>query len=480
MLLAAAALSIGIATLSLKFDVVWEVPSSSLMSGASLSVGIVLLVAGQRLLVATAKYQWGRPSGVRALSTASEFLGMLCVLNAFLWPWLRHEWGAHGSPLMTWTLFLVGTAMFVAGYWMLLITRSAAHLQQPRALAAGEPVGLALAVAVIVVALFALTDQYAVRSGDRDGENTQKGLWDSDIGVLLETSNKLSFPPDMVKVTPVASGTPSSPATYRYECLRVVEIRSNRWVLVPAKWTRNAGYAVIVTPDASNRITTTVHSNLGAQTGSGDNVQRFWPCPEVVATFTPPDLDGKTLTPGEVQHILTTGPFESEPAGDPVQNMGGDDSGGPPSNCVTAAQRKATSSLVPQYPSHTAAQEQSMSSITSGLHVWVDEAITTFATPSEAFAFVATTEATWRGCTGAVVDVARHGAIEPRRVGQLHPNGAVGIPWVQDAATDAASPFDCSQAMAAKSNIVIDVDVCGSEPAAAMRVAGAIRDKIPT
>jgi hypothetical protein len=71
------------------------------------------------------------------------------------------------------------------------------------AVAAATPVGLALTVVVMVVALFSLTDQYAVISGDHDGETTQKGLWGSDTGVMLETRDRLALPPDMVKAIPV-------------------------------------------------------------------------------------------------------------------------------------------------------------------------------------------------------------------------------------------------------------------------------------
>jgi hypothetical protein len=378
---------------------------------------------------------------------------------------------------MTWTLFIVGTGMFVAGYWILLITRSPADVQRPRAMAAGEPAGLALAIAVIVVSLFALTDQYAVQSGDLDGEETQKALWDNDIGVVLQTVSALPFPDDMVKMTPVKESA-SSPVTYRYDCLRVVEIRANRWVLVPAKWTRETGYAAIVTPVDSNRITTTVHSGLREQIGSGDNVQRYWPCPEAVPIYAPSDLEGKLLTTDDVQRVVGGGPFEFDLIGAPVQTMTGAELTGPTPTCVTAADDKAVSGLVPEYGAVTGALEQALSS--SATHVWVDQAVTTFPTPSEAFAFVARTKEIWRACADTAVGVARRGAIEPRRLGRLHPNGGVGIPWVEDGSSDVDNSFDCSQAIVAKSNIVVDVDVCGLKPPAAVGVATAIRDKIPT
>lgn len=480
-LLAAAALSIGVATASLKFNVVREVPRSLPMTLASLAVGILLLLAGQRLTTAAATNRFPlRKFPTRAAVSTSLTLGTLGALNAGMWHVLRRRFGPDGSPVMTWTLFLVGGGLLVAGYWILLITRPAAHRERPRALAAAEPFGLALAVAMMVVALFSLTNQYAIASGDRDGADTQKGLWGADIGVTLETKDKLGLPSDVVKVTPVVSDNPAVGVTYRYECLRSVEIRANRWVLVPAKWTRDAGYAVIVTPDASNRITTTVHSSRSAQTGGGDNVQRYWQCPEVVPTFDGSDLTGKLLTVQEVQRVVGAGQFEPEVSTSAVLNMLSATRPGPPPQCVAVADDKATSSLVPDYRDQTAAQEQSMVSGADGLHVWVDEGVTTFPTPSKAFDFVAHAKEVWRHCADAVVGVARHGAIEARRVGKLHPNGTFGIPWVRDGPPDTAGITDCSQAIAAKSNIVIDVDVCGSDPSAAMQIAKAIRDKIPT
>ncbi|MGH3589180.1 MAG: hypothetical protein ACRDQ0_22960, partial [Pseudonocardia sp.] len=49
-----------------------------------------------------------------------------------------------------------------------------------------------------------------------------------------------------------------------------------------------------------------------------------------------------------------------------------------------------------------------------------------------------------------------------------------------DSASSSAPP-DCTQALAAKSNIVMAVDVCGTkQPSLAVAVAYAMRDRIPT
>ena len=79
------------------------------------------------------------------------------------------------------------------------------------------------------------------------------------------------------------AGNTQEPVTYRYECFRSLVVRGGQWVLVPAKWTPELGYAVIVADDSANRISVTRVKGI-ARTGAAnwDESNRVgWQCPEV-------------------------------------------------------------------------------------------------------------------------------------------------------------------------------------------------------
>ena len=56
---------------------------------------------------------------------------------------------------------------------------------------------------------------------------------------------------------------------YRYKCFRSLAVHDDQWVLVPAKWTPQYGYAVIVTDDSANRISVTRIKGI-ARTGAAN------------------------------------------------------------------------------------------------------------------------------------------------------------------------------------------------------------------
>jgi hypothetical protein len=107
-----------------------------------------------------------------------------------------------------------------------------------------------------------------------------------------------------------------------------------------------------------------------------------------------------------------------------------------------------------------------------------DENVLTFESPSKAFDFIIKTQTKWLNCQHAVVDARNGNAVEKRTLGGA---SAIGdIDFLDDSIPD-VPVSSCSHAIAAKSNVVVDVNVCGSrESAAAAPLAAQIRDKIPS
>jgi hypothetical protein len=474
-LVVTAVASIGIATASLRWDIVWLASRPWPSTLGSLLLGILLVAVGH-LLCRRPREATARRARVESITgRICTAIGVVGVLNALVWPLLRWLWSPHGSVFMTWTLFAIGGTTTIAAYWTLLITR--ARQGTPRPLASVEPIGLALTVALIVVSLFSLTGQYAIRKGDQEGVSTQAELWGRDIGVSLETSNPLLIPPNLVNTTPLTPADAAGPTRFRYECLRALEIRSGHWVLVPAKWNRERGYAVIVTPDNATRLTTTVHAGRAAQIGGGDNVTRFWQCPEAVPTYTEVDAKQSLLTTPAVRTVFPTAEVAVEPSRNPP-NIVGSSASGPAPRCAQSVNKSQTSTLVPDYRDVVGIKIATRT--LGGDGIWVDQGSAVFPTATEAYTFFVTVKDIWRQCHGDVVGVARHHTVEPRRLVVPAPNEADGIFWVHDAPATGAGVPDCSQAVAAKANIVIDVDVCGGpDRSAAAQLVKAIRDRIP-
>jgi hypothetical protein len=66
----------------------------------------------------------------------------------------------------------------------------------------------------------------------------------------------------------------------RYECFRALAVHNDRWVLVPARWTPDAGFAVIVTADPSHIISLKRINDI-ADSAAAKNIAGNWECPEV-------------------------------------------------------------------------------------------------------------------------------------------------------------------------------------------------------
>ncbi len=428
-----------------------------------------LVVCAALLLVACGVRQWAtsrqRVTLLRAFAWSVLAFGALALGAAAIWlmteyPMIDvvfHHVVRGGGPVYTAWAIVIGIGALAAGYRVLAITGG---IRSGRRLPATAERGLlAVAVTGLVVALFWITDIYAADFGDRKGAFASGRLWASDgpyTAVQLDTNEALNLPGDLVKTSALPGATPGSTPTYRYECLRVLEVHGGRYILVPAKWQRDRGYAITVSPDAEHRINTIVRA---APTGRDANVSPYWQCPEVVRVYQDSDLEPMHIGSGEAQTIVNSQALISR----------------------TTAVRRETSSAegctrsLPPYPGEGTAARQSES---TGTSLWLRQRTTAFPDAISAANFMVTAQSHWSDCAGSTVTVDRSGAPQSRIVSA--PGTQKDILAVTDSAPGSSTP-DCAIAIAAKSNVVIQVDLCGADqPLMAVAVAAAIRNRIPT
>ncbi|WP_166906467.1 sensor domain-containing protein [Mycobacterium sp. DL440] len=460
----------------------YAVTTVGLFFFAALRVLIVLAVLA---VLAVAIRHWvttgRRITLLRTIAWSLAGLGAVGLATVAIWlasGYSLIDKVVKGAP----ATYMAGTiaaaiALLTAGYWALAITGGTGGPGRLPKLA--ERTLLALAVTGLVVALFWVTDLYAVEQGKGDGAYTASKLWAADgdyTAVQLDTTEALNLPGTLVRTTVLpAQGLPAPPL-YRYQCLRVLEAHGGRYVLVPARWSRERGYAITVTPDATHRITGVVNSTPVA---AGPNVDPFWQCPELVRTFQPSDLEPMLIGPEDAQSIvgalgLTAG--SPDTATDAASATG---DSVPPNGCAPVGDPSAAPAALPPYPAAVpATREREIIGVGTGGRMWLRQRALTFTNPAEASDFMARVQDHWGYCVGKTVAVNRHDEAQPRILGA--PGLQEGILSTPDSASSSATP-DCTQALAAKSNIVIAVDLCGAkDPSRAVAVAYAMRERIPT
>jgi hypothetical protein len=420
---------------------------------------LVVLTVGVRRWAASAR----RIPLLRSIAWLAATTGAAGLIVAAVWLTSEYSminWVIKGAPPIYMAgLIVAGIALLVAGYSVLALTGGAGSLGRLPKIA--ERTMLGLAVITTVGALFWVTKIYASDQGKQDGAYAAGRLWAADgefTAVQLDTTEVLGIPASLIKKSTLpAEGPPAAPV-YRYQCLRVLEAHGGRYVLVPARWSRENGYAITVTPDASHRITGVVNSTPVAK---GGTVDPYWQCPEVVRVFQAPDLEAVMLSPETTQtlveatHLSVSGPDTITPARDNPAH---------PNECVPE-----------DFPEKTpSAREREF----TGDGAWIRERAMIFDNPTQAEEFMAGAMDRWNACAGTTAPVHRRGEAQPRTLGTL--GVQENILSVPDSAP-ASRIADCTQALTAKSNIVVAVDVCGTkDPSRAVAVAYAMRNRIPT
>ena len=143
----------------------------------------------------------------------------------------------------------VGAVLFTCGWWMSSVARTGF----PRhSVGLPERAGQLGSVLLITVSLFWLANILAARLGVYQAENVVSGL-DDRPHVVLDVTERLYIPIGALAeiALPQESG---QTYRYRYEQLRLLTIGTDRWFLIPATWTKDAGFILVVPMDGSARV----------------------------------------------------------------------------------------------------------------------------------------------------------------------------------------------------------------------------------
>ncbi|MCW2518598.1 MAG: hypothetical protein JWR46_1217 [Mycobacterium sp.] len=171
---------------------------------------------------------------------------------------LRGLFGVLGWPRLSWwggdkwtaIALAVGVSVLGLGYWIITASRS----EPARVIAPAERVTLGLACATMVLALFWIANIFADAYGTNRAQDLAARLWTKESTITVYTDQRLDAPSNLIVEKPVAQ-EPGA-ASYRYQCFRGVAVHGTRWVLVPARWTPQFGYVVILDMGAANRRST--------------------------------------------------------------------------------------------------------------------------------------------------------------------------------------------------------------------------------
>ncbi|MGA5461901.1 hypothetical protein [Mycobacterium sp. NPDC050041] len=169
-----------------------------------------------------------------------------------------------------------GSALLITG---LRLMASSKHRDGAHTFAATKRASMFAAAAAVVLALFWLTNMYASSRGEDDAAAIASRLWSRETSVVLDTAERLAAPDDLVAEAKLPKEDVGAATTYRYECFRALIVRGDTWVLVPAGWRVNHGYALMIAAGPTNRISMT--KNLGIAKTAANDRAGGWQCPEV-------------------------------------------------------------------------------------------------------------------------------------------------------------------------------------------------------
>ena len=207
--------------------------------------------------------------GLGAVGAVAMVRGLVGVLE---WPHLSWLGGEEWTPIA----LVAGVSAIGLGYWIITASRTG----PARVIAPAERITVGLACAVMVLALFWIANIFANAYGDNRAKAYAASLWTKQTTIALYTNQRLDAPSNMVVETPLAQEP--GVASYRYQCFRGLTVHGTRWVLLPARWTPQFGYAVILDVGASNRISVTRLQGIADTPAADWNGSRQ--CPEVAPT----------------------------------------------------------------------------------------------------------------------------------------------------------------------------------------------------
>jgi hypothetical protein len=161
-------------------------------------------------------------------------------------PWLTPGWAGVSWAFAPITLGS-GGLLVVAGYWVLSTSMRDTGTHEP---GPTTRVSRTVAIAISLLALFAVMNSFATRLGDNAARTAAHDLWTKESVVSVVTDERLDVPANMIAET-LVEAQPQRAPRFRYQCFRALVARGDVWVLVPAKWSRDNGFAVIVPADSS-------------------------------------------------------------------------------------------------------------------------------------------------------------------------------------------------------------------------------------
>ncbi|MBF6338507.1 hypothetical protein IU450_21810 [Nocardia abscessus] len=219
-----------------------------------------------------------RPRLVRTIGRTVLTLGAVFIttgITGVVVPWLTPE-----SPAISWafspTTLGSGGLLIVVGYWVLSTSTTEPSTRGPTPT---TRVNQTIAIAVSLLALFAVMNSFATRLGDNAAQTAAHELWTRESVVSVVTDERLDVPRNLIAETLVET-QPQQPPRFRYQCFRALVARGDLWVLVPAKWSQDNGFAVIVPADSS---IVSVSRSSAFKKFAEDNPQPQtvpWQCPE--------------------------------------------------------------------------------------------------------------------------------------------------------------------------------------------------------
>jgi hypothetical protein len=368
---------------------------------------------------------------------------------------------------------LGGAAILLAGFWML---KALEPSDSQRRRVTVERALVAIAVVVVVAAVFWATNIFATKAGEIDGKNAAADLWWRQNTVVLDTTERLNVDGALIKETPLGSTSPAEATTFRYQCLRALVVRGDQWVLVPAKWTDPGGIAMILTANSSNRITVKRIEDPRKNTGQAPNVWKYWPCPELVRTEKGPEVAGLLLSVEEVRDqlggpgLVADVPYTKDPAGENASTSF--------ESCYAAADSltqppHGDSGFVKLYGRTMTDAEDSPQ------RRWLQQNLLEFQNPAQAGEFVGKVGPGWLNCAYRPLKLNYPDHVQQRTFGDVSYSSDDGVVVVSSSEAG-EPPRQCSHALGAKSNVVVDVQLCGSQqPTQATAILDAIRNKFP-
>jgi PknH-like extracellular domain len=366
---------------------------------------------------------------------------------------------------------LGGAAMVLAGSWMLRGLEPADR-QRPRW--SVERALFVIALIVVVAAAFWATNIFATKAGEIDGINTAADLWWRQNTVIVDTTERLDVDHALMKETLPNSTDPQSVKTYRYQCLRTLVVRGDQWVLVPAKWTDPGGIAMILTANASTHITVKRIEDPRAQVGNAPNVWKYWPCPELVRTVKGPEVADLQLGAVEIRSMLG----DPALAGSPLYEKEPAVDAGPTAFESCAAAADSLTQLPDRSSGFVKVYSRTFNgAVASTEPEWIQQNLLEFQSPLQAGQFVDKVGQGWPLCVHTNLTLNYPDAVQERSFGDVAYSAKDGVVVVASSVAGKL-PRLCSHALGAKSNIVVDVQLCASQqPTQATAILDAIRNK---